>query len=385
MIFRSVSLSDLASAIWSRRLQVGLIVVATVAIGVLYVYTIGARYRGEVFLRVAMIALPDFKRFSTSLGDSDRFVSWLGARGGLDEAQTEKIVARVRRGETPMSWVAPRFALTKSDVRDLTEVPKDITGAFLGVDITVDTPDPATSVKLAKALGGYVRDVLIEGRARDLTLVRLGELETQAGKLRSAIAWSNNELTVLERKRDDLAGLRARYPATARLDSRQVVSLENNGERFLPLDVQLLGVESDLVNTREQIARDGGQLQKLEFEIDYYTRARSKITPNRTAQELVADFTATRAAVLESRDARASPIAQGLADIDGDLRQVDLLLNQAVRLDAEPQRAVAWERFRRQIFLLGFLIVGLLLGVLYALMAEWRRADRGESGATPSR
>ena len=77
-------------------------------------------------------------------------------------------------------------------------------------------------------------------------------------------------------------------------------------------------------------------------------------------------------------------IAQGLADIDGDLRQVDLLLNQAVRLDAEPQRAVAWERFRRQIFLLGFLVVGLLLGVLYALMAEWRRADRGESGATPS-
>ncbi len=235
---------------------------------------------------------------------------------------------------------------------------------------------------LAKALGGYVRDVLVEGRARDLTLVRLGELETAAGKLRSAIAWGNNELTVLERKRDDLAALRARYPATARLDSRQVVSLENNGERFLPLDVQLLGVESDLVNTREQIARDGGQLQKLEFEIDYYTRARAKVTPDRTAQELVADFAATREAVLQNRDRRANPIVQGLADIDGDLRQVDLVVSQAVRLDAEPQRAVAWERFRREIFLLGFLIVGLLLGVLYALVAEWRRTDLEGSAAT---
>ncbi len=61
MTFRSVSLGDLASAIWSRRLQVGLIVVGVVALGALYVYTIGARYRGEVFLRVAMITLPDFQ------------------------------------------------------------------------------------------------------------------------------------------------------------------------------------------------------------------------------------------------------------------------------------------------------------------------------------
>lgn len=385
MIFRSVSLGDLASAIWSRRLQVGLIVLAIVALGALYLYTLGARYRGEAFLRVAMISLPDYKRFSTNLGDSERFVTWLTARGGLDEAQTSKVVLRVRRGESPISWVAPRFALTKSDVRDLTEVPKDITGAFLGVDITVDTADPEVSVNLARALAGYVRDVLVEGRARDLTLVRLGELETQAGKLRSAIAWGGNDLVMLEHKRDDLAGLRARYPAAARLDSRQVVSLENNGERFLPLDVQLLGVESELVNTREQLARDGGQLQKLEFEIDYFTRARVKISSDRSAPELVADFSATRDAVLQNRDAKAFPVVQGLADIDGDLRQLELLVGQAVRLDAEPHRALAWERFRREIFLLGFLVVGMLVGILYALVSELRRADRGESGATPNR
>ena len=78
MTVRSLSLGDLASAIWSRRLQVGLIVVGVVALGALYVYTIGARYRGEVFLRV------EYRRILTRLAARD-----LAHHLGVDDAAAE--------------------------------------------------------------------------------------------------------------------------------------------------------------------------------------------------------------------------------------------------------------------------------------------------------
>src|SRR5436190_13055638 len=225
-VVRTFSLADVAGAIWRRRLQVVAIAIAAIAVGATYLFTIGAKYRGEAFLRIAMVTLPDYKKYSTPLGDIDRFIAWLQQRGQFAAVDFDNISRRVRRGENPMTWMTPRFALTKSDVRDLAEIPKD-TGAFLGIDITTDAPDPDVAVKLASAVASYLRDVLIEGRVRDLMLMRLVELETKAGKLGASIASSNNDLDVLEHKRNDLAKLRPRYAESSRIDSRQVVSLEN--------------------------------------------------------------------------------------------------------------------------------------------------------------
>ncbi len=374
------SFADLASAVWMQRLRVAAIVIATLALGAAYVFTVGARYRGEAFLRISTLTLPEFKKYSTPFGDGDRFVAWLQGHGEFTASEFDTIARRVLRGENPTSWASPRFALTKSDVRDLTEIPKD-PGALLGVDIATDSADANTAIRMAKAVAIYVRDVLIEGRAGDLTLIRLGDLEQQLGELRVGIASASNDLGALQHKRDNLEKLRPRFPDSGRLDARQVVSLDNNGERFLPLSVQLLGVESEIVSSREKLERNRNRLEKAEFMRDYFVRARGLIGPVRTAPEIIDGLVRTRADVLQNRDAASNGIREGLAEIDADITDMQLLVNQAIKLDTEPHRAIAWERYRREILLLAFLMIGILLGVLYALVSKWRRRSRAPAVA----
>jgi hypothetical protein len=271
--------------------------------------------------------------------------------------------------------VIPMFAVTKLDVRELTEPPKDA-GAFVGVQITVDHRDPEVAKALVLATSDYVRNALVGGRVSEMSLLRLADGRRELAKLEARIVSRNFDLQVLETKRTELMAIRGRYPDVAKLEGRQVVSLDNDGSRFLSPVVQLVGIESQMAAIHEAIARDERLVEKTEFEIDYYARIRTTLDPGAGAPAIVAGLRQARNDVLSGKDASRSAIREALAGIEGDIEQLWLLTDAAIRLYSEPASDNAWESHRRQIIVLAAFAVGLLLALLYTLVALWWQTNR---------
>jgi hypothetical protein len=372
-----VSLATVAHVVWTRRLAVAAILVACTLLGALYAYAFGNRHRGQAALLTTTITLSDFKKSWTPLFDREQFLGWLAKRNVLSETELADLGTRIRRSDGPIDWVSPLFAVTKVDVRDLTEPPKDA-GAFVGVLITVDHRQAEVAKALVLATSDYVRNTLVDGRVNEMSLLRLMDARRELAKLQARIVSRNFELQVLDKKRTELVAIRSRYPDVAKLEGRQVVSVDNEGARFLSPVVQLVGIESQMATIRERIALDERMVEKTEFEIDYYARIRSGRAPGNGALAIVDGLRRIRADVLQGKDGTQSAIREALAGIDGDIEQLQLLTGAGIHLNGDPISDDAWEKRRRQIIVFAAVAVGVLLAILYALVAQWWHVNRDQ-------
>ena len=111
------------------------------------------------------------------------------------------------------------------------------------------------------------------------------------------------DINSIARRAEDMKAILARYPDAARMDSRQIVSVNpsEGGERYLSPLAQLVGAESAISQRREMIRRWQRELRQKAILAQFYAMPRA-CGPRDRSEKLLAELKALSTKIFSHAD-----------------------------------------------------------------------------------
>jgi hypothetical protein len=363
-----LTFAELVSLMWQRRRLVIAGFLIGLLLAILYIALAAPLYRSQGVFNLQYIGFAEYKRYSPALADRERFLDYAARRNQFSASELDRIRSSIRGAEALNRWVHPLFTITKTDVKEVAETPKDA-NQFTGVDIDVSSHSAEFARKLVVALGEYVRDFVMEGKVYDLVLPSITTFSSELTRKELDIVRANFELQQLERRKNELTVIANRYPGASREAQRQVISTQDGGERYLSPVTQVIGVEAQMVETNTDLAAMAREKERLQVLIDFYKQARELIAKVKTGGQLAALDQAFDG--LQKRAQPSDAARDAIGTIRVELDQLRALNTDYMRFAGEPSAQsqfgsiLVWSPV-----VLGPLM-GLLIAILLAIALEW--------------
>jgi len=355
-----------------------LLLIGTLAgliLGTAYVVFVGALYRSEAVMNLRYISFAEYKRYSPALADRTRFLEYSARTKRFSDQELNTIRGAIAGSEALGKWIHPLFTITKADVKEAAETPKDA-NQFTGVIIDVALNSDQLANNLVIVCGSYVRDFVVEGKIYDLILPGLAKAVTDLTGKQVDILRSKFDLERLKQRRTELQAVADRYRSAEReTQQRQVISTQDGGERYLSPVTQVIGVEAQIIEANSDLSVLERDVQRLTVLIDYYKDARKRLETAKLGEQLAAIQQAF--ADLQRQKDLASEAARDAAEsIRGELEQLSSYNNDYLRMAATPSARsqlgsiVVWAP------LLLATLIGFLLSALTAIVLAWWGRNR---------
>ncbi len=168
---------------------------------------------------------------------------------------------------TAGNWIDPIYRLNKKDAKELIGV-KDSArlSDLVGYEISSSSSSPEAARENVKFLVNYVFDANLKIQIDNYISDTLGAkklLLTAALLERDTEAYN---LSLLDNRLNDLKRLSVSYPTPTNTTDRQILSIEKNGERYMPLPMQMIAVERERFDINEKLGRTQRQVEGLPME-----------------------------------------------------------------------------------------------------------------------
>ncbi|ABF11113.1 hypothetical protein, contains a RNR_PFL super-family (plasmid) [Cupriavidus metallidurans CH34] len=284
-------------------------------------------YQSEGFLRASR-PLTEFNIQRSSFEDKDSFRRYLRANKltGTPDAQ---YLTDVTGPQLMTKWVKVVMAYTKEDLRLLADMKAPLDSSILGFTISFRGASPESAAARVRLMGDYLRDAMLRQGLLDVIHQRAGEVRAEKQKLDNKLIGKRAELEEATRKLNALKEIAAKYPEASKYESRQLLSSNTDGSRYLSPVMQLVGVESsiaDIRNTLVSLERDAAQ---NDLRLKFYVGA-EKINPSvKSGEELFKDFKDLRAETFKDvrlDDDRVREVVNGI-DLLAETLQTKYLVN----------------------------------------------------------
>ena len=133
------------------------------------------------------------------------------------------------------NWIDPIYRLSKRDAKELVGI-KDSArlSDLVGYEISSSSSSPEVAREKVKFLVNYVFDASLKIQIDNYISDTLGAKKLL---LNSALLERDTEaysLSLLDNRLNDLKRLSVNYPTPANTSDRQILSIEKNGERYMP-------------------------------------------------------------------------------------------------------------------------------------------------------
>jgi hypothetical protein len=186
------------------------------------------------------------------------------------------------QSEKPAFWdsaARPVLPFSRRDQKEFGDIKDAAAAVLLGLDLRADARTEAVAAEMVVVLGGYFTNAVMRERIRSWVLAGQADSAGAAKTLQADIVRAELDLQLLDRRVLDMKAILAKYPDAARMDARQVVSVNptEGGERFLSPLAQLVGFESALSQRREQIRRWERELKQKQLLAGFFSSAEGVI------------------------------------------------------------------------------------------------------------
>lgn len=366
----------IAHAVWQRRWLVIALTVLGMAAGV-GASMLSTRYVSRGLLLTPDVTLGNYKRYEVALFNEPRLERFLELNG----KQGEPVAALMRDLMLDPSFmsaaVKPVFSFTDRDAKQF-GVQMDDSGELVGIELQLkarERPKDAPVLLLAE----YVRDTAISVDLEGQVLKACLDNEAREQELRGEQLDAEFEIRQLEARAERLRDVLARVPDKSGVEVRQVVSLENGGERFLPPATLLAATEIAIADERVKEVKRARDRAVAEVFKNYYCEARKMVEKGVSGRDLLLSLPGLQQQALSGLDLGQNAIETAANSLALQSRRWANRYLSQMRFVASPQGALTRVRKPGRVTgaALGTLVGG-LLGVLLAVSLSWWRRHRNE-------
>ncbi len=165
------------------------------------------------------------------------------------------------------NWISPVFRLNKNDAKELVGATQSSRASdLIAYQIGVASSDPEAARSKVEFLVSYVFDASLKLQIDNYIADTLGAKKLL---LNNALLERDTEaynLALLDNRFNELKRLSISYPASNGASDRQILSIEKNGERYMPLPMQMIAAERERFDINEKLARTQRQVEGLPME-----------------------------------------------------------------------------------------------------------------------
>jgi hypothetical protein len=265
-------------------------------IGLLLGITVFLKYKSEGILSMDM-SVAEYKRFNEAAGDVATLRQTMEALRPADANDIPAIERTVFSVND--KWQMPLPRITKLDARDLPEIllkreldnnelAKDRAGrVYVGARITALSQDPEQAARIAVWLGSYFREVAVREALREKILDWVGENQQFFERAQEKKLAFDFEIEQAQRRSLALKKVLSQYPELAKSDSRQVVEVRKDNEKFISPLAQMVGAEIEVIDIREKLSQLDRSLVQQSFAKSYLAEAQRALDTANTGSNLI--------------------------------------------------------------------------------------------------
>ncbi len=254
-----------------------------------------------------VIELAAYKRVAASYDSVAQLSAYLEAVGLSGRPGAARLL---EQAENPSFWdkvAAPVLPFSRRDQKEFGDIKDASATTMLGLELTADARTESVAQDMVDLLAGYYINAVVRERIRAWTLAGKVDAQSQEKGVRADILRAQLDIELYGRRADDMKAMLARYPDAARMDSRQVVSVNpsEGGERYLSPLAQLVGAESAISQRRELIRRWQRELKQKTVLAQFYSSADALLDSEVDVAKLLAELKALGDEDVLSRGGRA--------------------------------------------------------------------------------
>lgn len=353
-----------------------MIVLASAVIGVGVGAALGygplLRYKSEGLLNMEM-GTAEYKRFAELASDAGtvRQFASISLPAGTDTQGVDQLVRDVVKGD----WLKPIPKLSKIDAKDLPDAllqlerdkDKDKTQyPYLGVRVSQGAAKSEDAAKGAAWLGVYFKDTATRETLRNLVDGWTAENRQFGDRAVERKLKLQFDIEQAETRSKALKKLVASYPDSARPETRQVIDVRKDNEKFMSPLAQLVGSESEVIDIQEKIQKIDREIEQQVFAKAIVLEAQTALSQARSGSETVVKLSDMVARF--SKQIKTEAEREKLSSMAADVSQTSARFLSQAQFIAQPSVPARPERPRP---LMVMVLAGLLAGLLSALFL-WR-------------
>lgn len=243
-----ISVSELVRALWRYRA----VVLAGALLGAMAGTAVSlesTRYVSDGLFMTPGMTLAGFKKYEAALANEPRLEEFIRAADLGDKPVAEQLRRVIRLPGLLTQAVRPVFELTGRDARTYDIGAAGEASGVVGVRLTMKRPGQDGKAPVL-ALAEFLRSTIIAIDLHHIFLERCMTNRARETGLRNEKIEGDFAITQMEAKAARLRELIAASPGARELSDRQVVSLKNGGDRFLPPAAQLVAAEVGISDLR---------------------------------------------------------------------------------------------------------------------------------------
>ena len=370
----TIDFGQLAHAIWRRKV----LVVAMTFVGALLGLAgsvLNTKYVSEGLLLLPHVSVEEYKRYDVALANEPRVEEFLKLSGRGAESSADLLRETVREPSRIADAVRPEFTFTDRDAKQF-GVKAEEPGGLVGVRLKLHQREKTREAPVL-LLAEYVRDTAIKVDMESNILKWCLEYQTREKELRNDHLDSEFYIKQQEVKAANLRDIITRTPSAASIDGRQLVSLENGGERFLSPVAQLVGAEIVMSDLRIDQAKRDRERVAAALKKDYYCKARAMLDTPISARAFLTGLKQLHEELFAGKDLAVNILEQTSNTLDLQREKWNSKYLSQMRFVASPDGAQV--RVRKPGRVLGALIgslLGALAGIALAVFVSWWRHNR---------
>lgn len=239
-----------------------------------------------------VIELSAYKRVAASYDSAAQLRAYVDAAGLSNRSATTRLL---KQAEDPSFWskaAAPVLPFSRRDQKEFGDIKDASATTMLGLELTADARTEPVAQDMVDILAAYYINAVVRERMRAWTLAGKVDVQSQEKGVRADILRAELDIELYGRRADDMKAVLARYPDAARMDARQVISVNptEGGERYLSPLAQLVGAESAISQRRELIRRWQRELKQKTVLAQFYSSADALINEEIDVTKLLAQL-----------------------------------------------------------------------------------------------
>jgi LPS O-antigen subunit length determinant protein (WzzB/FepE family) len=318
------------------------------------------------------ISIPIYKSSSSQFFNPNNLLEKANHEKFFNEENLKKMTYDLKSSGDISKWIKPVYAFAKEDAREFSQLPKDEGNAVLGMNIAYETDSPESAAAHVSFFGKYIRDCLLyvtvynyvtDGYSKSVAALNKNENETIRFQF---------DLVQNTNKMKDIQAILSNYPEAAKMESRQLVSVQEGGDRFLAPVTQLVGIESTLADIRRELASLKRDRENLSIRVEYFSRAFNKLGEIKEhGDSLIQLLKTIKDDIFKNKDLNRDEIKEVFNTLLIDLQVFEFTFYQNSRFVSAPTIPTTHIKPNRSIIAAVTFITSFLFFVILAFVTHW--------------
>lgn len=276
-------------------------IIATLIFG--FVFLTKCQYTSDGFLR-APWKLTEYNSHKAALADKEILRRFLEANHLQANPNGKYLLGSISENflQQHVHFVLP---YSKEDLRNLGEV-KDgpDPAALLGFTVSFMSSSPQEAQERVKIVGDFIKDTMLQQDIVETIRTTAANVEAKQQQIDNQLIQKKLALEEALRKLEAVKGIASRYPDASRMDSRQLLSTNGDGSRYLSPVAQLVGIESEIADIKTEQSRLERSSAQNALRQQFYARAVEISHQPKTGKAMLTDLVTAYKDVFKDKDTK---------------------------------------------------------------------------------